>query len=282
MLLIDLLKKDEIYFLDIETVNNLGICQIGITKWSRVNRKLSLEFNEILNPDVPADSINIHAISKHTVSEYQWSKAQTFAGHYTWLRELLHGKVVIQWGGDDVGIIKKNISRYKLESLQVTSLNSWDYHHTSVSLDDAIASINIKRPDKHHAALDSYLTGLLFVNEFVKYDATKEDLEVIRSLGCLCDSSEQPFRVSALTKNGLGKEVYLSGFTDKEKIEFGTKLAEMGFKIRSGVTKELDFLIIPSGFYNRSPGKEAKAKDVGAQIIDLDTFLRDISKLKAS
>jgi hypothetical protein len=282
MLISDLLKRDLIYFIDIETVNDIGICQIGITKWDRVKRNLSIEFNKILNPDVPPESINTHAINKHTVSEYQWSTADTFAVHYLCLKELLNGNVIIQWGGNDLGIINKNISRYNLDGLIITSLNCWNYLFNSISLDIASETINIKRPIKHHAAWDSYLTGLLFVKKFENYEITKKDLEVLHSLCPMSDFNDQPLRVSRLITNGTGKEVCLTGFTDREKKEFANKLAEMGFKIRGDVTKGLNFLIVPSKTYIRSPKKEEKAKAVGARIIDLNTFLEDINKSKAS
>ena len=37
----ELINADELYFIDIETVGGMGICQIGITKWSRVEQRLS-------------------------------------------------------------------------------------------------------------------------------------------------------------------------------------------------------------------------------------------------
>jgi hypothetical protein len=35
----------------------------------------------------------------------------------------------------------------------------------------------------------------------------------------------------------------------------------------------LDFLILPNREYRRSPSKEKMAKEIGAKIVDLDTFL---------
>jgi hypothetical protein len=57
MPLADLLLEDEIYFIDLETVGGNGICQIGITRWSKADRRLSLVFDEIINPDVPLEFI---------------------------------------------------------------------------------------------------------------------------------------------------------------------------------------------------------------------------------
>jgi DNA polymerase III epsilon subunit-like protein len=101
----ELMKAEELYFIDIETVGGNGICQIGITKWSKKEQRLTIVFNEIINPDVPRDQINPNAVRVHRISEYQWSKADPYSKFHDQIKKLLDGKIVFQWGGSDIGII---------------------------------------------------------------------------------------------------------------------------------------------------------------------------------
>ena len=137
----EIINAEELYFIDIETVNSIGICQIGITKWSKKENRLSIVLNETVNPDVPSDQINIHAARVHRISEYAWSKAAPYPAFHEKIKKLLDGKIVFQWGGSDIAIIYKNIRRYNLSEIKTTSLNSWAYQFKGMKLVDAAQNL---------------------------------------------------------------------------------------------------------------------------------------------
>ncbi len=269
----DLLKADELYFIDLETVGGSGICQIGITRWSRWDRRLSLVFDEIINPEVLPESINIHALKVHSISEYMWSKAKPYSYYHSHLRNNLKGKIVLQWGGSDIGIIKKNIAKYRLDDLNVIELNSWNYHYKGVKLATAAQSLGFSYTGLHDAAYDSCLTALLFVSEFCGYKVQERDFKFINSLNPQSPNNGERFKLGNLETNGKGEEVCLTGFTTEEKMKFAGLLTEKGYRIRTSVNPDLKFLVTPSKTYDRSPGKVAEARRVGAAVIDLNSLL---------
>lgn len=272
----DLARANELYFIDIETVNSIGICQIAITKWNRLEQRLSIVFNEILNPEVSPESINRYAIRTHSISEYSWSKAKPFDSFHSRIKTLLAGKIVLQWGGADFLIIQKNITSYKLEDINLISLNSWSYHYKGVKLTTAAEKLGVSYKGLHNASYDSYLAGLLFVSEICGYKITNIDRKIIESFNSRASAQPEKFKVGHLKSNGSGNEVCLTGFTSLEKKKFGELLAKNGFRIRGSVTSGLSFLITPSGSYQRSPSKEAEARRVGAEIIDLNSLLQSL------
>lgn len=280
MKLEDIIKQDELYFIDIETVNSNGICQIGITKWSKKENRLSIVFNEIINPDVKGDEINVHAIRVHKISEYAWSSAKPYSYFHNRIKTLLDGKIVFQWGGNDVGIIYKNIRRYKLSEIKTTALNSWNYQFKGVKLIEAAKKLGISFTGAHRAQSDSFITGLVFVMDLLKYKITNIDHKIIDSFNAQEKSRNtitKKFSTTALKMNGEGDEICLTGFTNQEKMKFGEILAKKGYRVRSSVTSGLRYLVTPSGTYSRSPGKEAEARRVGAEVVEVKSLLTNLT-----
>jgi DNA polymerase III alpha subunit (gram-positive type) len=276
MKLEEILKQDELYFIDIETVNSIGICQIGITKWSRLENRLSIVFNEIINPDVKGDEINIHAVKVHKISEYSWSNAKTYPNFHEQIKKLLDGKIVFQWGGNDIGIMFKNIRRYNLSEIKTTSLNSWSYQFKGMKLIDAAKEMGISYKSGHRAPSDSFISALVFVKDLCKYELSSVDLKIIDSFNSLAQTrniDSERFSTSKLKSNGSGAEVCLTGFSNQEKMKFGEILAKKGYKVTTSVTSGLKFLVIPSGAYKGSPSKENEAKNVGAKVVQLSSLL---------
>ena len=277
MKLEEIIKSEELYFIDIETVSSIGICQIGITKWSKKENRLSIVFNEIINPDVKAEEINIHAMRVHGISEYIWSKAAPYSKFHEKIKNLLNGKIVLQWGGNDVGTIYKNIRRYNLSEIKTTSLNSWAYQFKGMKLVDAAQKMGLSYSGAHRAQSDSFITGLVFVMDLLKYEITNIDHKIIDSFNFQAKvrkGGSERFNPNNMKINGEGDEVCLTGFTTQEKMKFGELLAKKGYRVRSSVTTGLRFLVTPSGSYTRSPSKEAEAVRVGAEVMDLNSFLQ--------
>ena len=164
-----------------ETVGGSGICQIGITKWSKKENRLSIVLNETVNPDVPSEQINKFAVKVHRISEYAWSKAAPYPAFHEKIKKLLDGKIVFQWGGSDIAIIYKNIRRYNLSEIKTTSLNSWSYQYKEMKLADAAKNLGFSYNSLHSAPLDSYLTGLLFVSDICGYKTSNIDMKIIDS-----------------------------------------------------------------------------------------------------
>lgn len=272
----DLVKADELFFIDIETVGGIGICQIGITKWNRQEQRLSVVFNEIINPDVPPEEINIHALKVHGISEYSWSNSQPYKSFHPRIRQLLDGKIVLQWGGADISIINKNIVRYKLESLKIRPLNCWLYHFKGIKLTTAAEKMGISYTGNHRAASDSYLTALIFVSDLCGYKITNIDRKIIDSFNSQVSVRTERFKIGKMQNNGSGDEVCLTGFTSVEKEKFSKLLAGKGFRVRSNVSTGLRYLITPSGAYSRSPVKEDGARRNGAEVIDLNSLLQRV------
>jgi DNA polymerase III alpha subunit (gram-positive type) len=273
----EIINAEELYFIDLETVGGMGICQIGITKWSKKENRLSIVFNETVNPDVPSEAINMHAVRVHRISEYAWSKANPYPAFHEKIKKLLDGKIVFQWGGNDIAIIYKNIRRYNLSEIKTTSLNSWAYQYKGMKLTDAAQKLEFSYNSLHSAPLDSYLAALLFVTDLCGYKATNIDMKIIDSFNSRSPKTVEKFNPSQLKTNGHGDEVCLTGFTDQEKKKFGEFLAEKGFKVRGNVTTNLRILITPSGSYTRSPAKEAEAIRVGARIMDFNTLIHRLA-----
>ena len=275
----ELINAEELYFIDIETVGGMGICQIGITKWSKKEQRLSIVFNEIINPEIPSEKINIHALKVHGISEYTWSSAKTFESFHSRIKNILDGKIVLQWGGGDMLLINKNIAWYNLEAIKVISLNSWAYHYKGVKLVNAAEKQGINFTGNHRAGADSYAAALLFVSDICGYKINVTNQKIIDSFNTQGRNRNQSARIKpgTLVKNGQGDGVCLTGFTASEKERFGKLLVEKGFNVRSGVTSGLRFLITPSGSYMRSPAKEAEAIRVGAKIVDLNSFLKNFA-----
>jgi DNA polymerase III alpha subunit (gram-positive type) len=273
----EIINAEELYFIDIETVGGIGICQIGITKWSKKENRLSIVLNETVNPDVPSEEVNMHAVRVHRISEYAWSKAAPYPAIHEKIKKLLDGKIVFQWGGSDIAIIYKNIRRYNLSEIKTTSLNSWSYQYKGMKLTDAAQKLEFSYNSLHSAPLDSYLTALLLVTDLCGYKATNIDMKIIDSFNSRSPKTVEKFNPSHLKTNGSGDEVCLTGFTDQEKKKFGEFLAEKGFKVRGNVTSNLRILITPSGAYTRSPGKEAEAVRVGARIMDLNSLIHRLA-----
>jgi DNA polymerase III alpha subunit (gram-positive type) len=270
-------NADELYFIDIETVNSIGICQIGITKWSKKENRLSIVFNEIINPEVSSSEINIYAVRVHSISEYTWSKAAPYSKFHEKIKNLLDGKIVFQWGGNDVGTIYKNIRRYNLSEIKTTSLNSWNYQFKGVKLIDAAQKMGISFTGAHRAQSDSFITGLVFVMDLLNYEITNIDHKIIDSFNTQAKARRvgvEKFNPKDMKINGEGDEVCLTGFTTQEKMKFGELLAKKGCRVKTSVTSGLKFLVTPSGSYNRSPTKEMEAKNVGAKVVDLNSLLQ--------
>jgi DNA polymerase III epsilon subunit-like protein len=269
----ELINAEELYFIDLETVNSTGICQIGITKWSKKEQRLSIVLNEIINPDVPGEEINSYAVRVHRISEHAWSSAAPYPAIHEKIKKILDGKIVFQWGGSDIAIIFKNIRRYKLSEIKTTSLNSWSYQYKNTKLTEAAKELGFSYNGRHSAPLDSYLTALLFVSDICGYKVTNVDKKIIDSFNSRSPKITEKFKTNHLKINGSGDEVCLTGFTNQEKMKFGELLAKKGFRVRTSVTSGLRFLVTPSGTYKGSPLKEFEAKNVGAKIVDLNSFL---------
>jgi DNA polymerase III alpha subunit (gram-positive type) len=277
MKLEEIINAEELYFIDLETVNSIGICQIGITKWSKKENRLSIVFNEIINPDVKAEEINKHAMRVHGISEYTWSSAKPYSYFHNRIKNLLDGKIVFQWGGNDVGTIYKNIRRYNLSEIKTTSLNSWTYQFKGMKLVDAAKNLGVSFSGAHRAQSDSFITGLVFVMDLFNYEITSIDLKIIDSFNTQAkvrNGGIQRFNTKKMKINGSGDEICLTGFTDQEKMKFGELLAKKGYRVRTSVTSDLRFLVTPSNSYKGSPSKEIEAKNVGAKIVDLNSFLK--------
>jgi DNA polymerase III alpha subunit (gram-positive type) len=272
----NLINADELYFIDIETVGGMGICQIGITRWSREEQRLSIVFNEIINPEIPSDKINIHAIKVHGISEYTWSSAKAFDSFHSRIKNILDGKIVLQWGGGDMSLINKNIDWYNLDAITATSLNSWAYHYKGMKLARAAQEQGINFTGNHRAGADSYVAALIFTTDKCGYKITITDQKIIDSFNTQARnrSRSEGFKTGSLLKNEKGEDVCLTGFTGAEKERFGKLLVEKGFNVRAGVTSGLRYLITPTGSYSRSPGKEAFAKKNGVKVVDLNSFLQ--------
>ena len=270
----ELINAEELYFIDLETVNSTGICQIGITKWSKKEQRLSIVLNEIINPDVPGEEINSYAVRVHRISEHAWTSADPYPAFHEKIKKLLDGKIVLQWGGSDIGIIYKNIRRYKLSEIKTTSLNSWSYQYKNTKLTEAAKELGFSYNSRHSAPLDSYLTALLFVSRLCGYKVTNVDMKIIESFNSRSPRKTEKFKSTNLERNGAGDEICLTGFTNQEKMKFGEQLAKKGYRVRTSVTSGLRFLVTPSGSYKGSPSKEIEAKNVGAKIVDLNSFFK--------
>ncbi len=99
-------------------------------------------------------------------------------------------------------------------------------------------------------------------------------MKILDSFNSRAPKTTEKFKSTNLEANGSGDEVCLTCFTNQEKMKFGELLAKKGYRVRSSVTSGLRFLVTPSGSYKGSPSKEIEAKNVGAKIVDLNTFLK--------
>ena len=273
----ELINSEELYFIDIETVGGAGICQVGITKWSKKENRLSIVLNETVNPDVVSEQVNPHAVRVHRISEHAWTSAAPYPAFHERIKKLLDGKIVIQWGGSDIAIIFKNIRKYNLSEIKTTSLNSWSYQYKGMKLADAAKNLGFNYSSRHSAPLDSYLTALLFVSDLCEYQPTNIDMKIINSFNSRYPKTSETFKLSQLKANGEGEEVCLTGFTNDEKMKFGEALAKKGYRVRTNVTTNLRYLITPSGAYKGSPSKEIEAKNVGAKIVELKSLLQTLT-----
>ncbi len=113
--------------------------------------------------------------------------------------------------------------------------------------------------------------------DLFNYEITNIDLKIIDSFNTQAKvrtGGIQRFNAKNMKINGSGDEVCLTGFTNQEKMKFGELLAKKGYRVRTSVTSDLRFLVTPSGSYKGSPSKEIEAKNVGAKIVDLNSFLQ--------
>ena len=99
-------------------------------------------------------------------------------------------------------------------------------------------------------------------------------MKIIDSFNSRSPKTTEKFKATQLQVNGTGDEICLTGFTNQEKMKFGEILAKKGYRVTSSVTTGLRFLVTPSGSYKGSPSKEIEAKNVGAKIVDLNSFLQ--------
>ena len=224
----ELINSEELYFIDIETVGGIGICQIGITKWSKNENRLSIVLNETVNPDVVSEQVNPHAVRVHRISEHAWTSAAPYPAFHERIKKLLDGKIVLQWGGSDIAIIFKSIRKYDLSEIRTTSLNSWSYQYKGMKLAEAAKNLGFNYNSRHSAPLDSYLTGLLFVSDLCEYKPTNIDMKIIDSFNSRYPKTSETFKLSQLKANGEGEEVCLTGFTNDEKFNLGEALDKKG------------------------------------------------------
>jgi hypothetical protein len=146
-----------------------------------------------------------------------------------------------------------------------------------VKLTTALRALGISYTGLHDAAYDSCITALLFVSEFCGYKVSERDYKFIQTLKAEAQVHKERFKIGDLKTNGKGSEVCLTGFTKDEKMKFSDILIKRGFRIRTSVNPTLRMLVTPSGSYSRSPSKEAEAKRIGAEIIDLNSLLLRIN-----
>ncbi|MFG1494366.1 hypothetical protein [Halobacteriovorax sp. ZH4_bin.1] len=279
MKLDELKKEKSLLFIDIETISKKDIVQIGITKWCNETRQLEVVFNQIVNPKVEQHEINRFAESVHFVSEYQWAKANTVREYYSELSSSLKDSVVLHWGGQDCKILNDTFDYFGLDLIPYRSVNLFDFFFEQKRLIDAASEIGIKNNAFHDASFDSFVTGVLFAVHHFDYEISPTNHALMKKYDDDFKSHHKEFRVTKI-KQGSGKsgEVCLTGFKKGEKLKIAETLADLGFRIRENVTKDLDYLIVPSGDYKRSPSKEKKAIDGGAKIIQYDDFKNFINK----
>ena len=149
-----------------------------------------------------------------------------------------------------------------------------------MKLIEAAKNLGITFTGAHRAQSDSFITGLVFVMDLLKYEITNIDNKIIDSFNTQAKARRvgvQKFNPKNMKINGEGEEICLTGFTTQEKMKFGELLAKKGYRVRSSVTSGLRFLVTPSGSYMRSPSKEAEAVRVGAEIMDLNTLMHRLA-----
>jgi hypothetical protein len=145
-----------------------------------------------------------------------------------------------------------------------------------MKLIDAAKNLGISFTGAHRAQSDSFITGLVFVMDLLKYEITNIDHKIIDSFNTQAKARRvgaEKFNPKNMKINGEGDEICLTGFTTQEKMKFGELLAKKGYRVRSSVTSGLRFLVTPSGTYSRSPGKEAEARRVGAEVVEMKSLL---------
>ena len=177
-----------------------------------------------------------------------------------------------------MSLINKNIAWYNLEAINATSLNSWSYHYKGVKLVNAAKEQEINFTGNHRAGADSFVAALIFATDIFGHKITNTDQKIIDSFNTQGRNRSQfvRFKTGNLQKNPKGEDVCLTGFTAAEKERFGKLLVEKGFNVRAVVTSGLRLLVTPTENYNRSPGKEAEARRVGAEIVDLNSLLQSL------
>jgi NAD-dependent DNA ligase len=273
--------SNELYFLDIETINHLDIVQIGITRWKKNSGKLEVIFDEIINPRPLQSKINQYAANIHFVGEYRWSKAFAITHYYRRIQSLLSEQKVIHWGGNDVKTLNLAFSNQNLPEINCSSVDLLKGLVKKESLQAAANSLGFKSTAFHDASFDSFMAGIIFLNNHLNLKPSKTELDILKVYNEKFLPLNKAFSSKDIIRgNGSKGSICLTGLRAFEKLISSNHLEQLGYSIKDTLNKSLDYLIVPSCEYKGSPSKEQRAKSLGIPIIDYDSFLNKLMKLK--
>ena len=163
----------------------------------------------------------------------------------------------------------------ELDEFEINFTDMIPKYFKKSTLSAAAKEIGIENSAFHDASFDTYISALLFAAKYHKYALKTKDQTILKTYNEKYEGNANPNKLKEMYSKASGEKgnICLSGFTASEKIKFGKLLSDQGYCLKKSVSKKLHFLILPNREYRRSPSKEKMAKEVGAKIVDFDTFL---------
>ena len=261
--------------IDVETANadRASICQIGLIHVR--DGKIQDQWKTLLNPEDWFDpwNVKIHGIDGTAVLG-----SPTLPEVRDELRRRLRGSVLVSHTAFDRVAFERALTRYDLEQLQVTWLDSaqiarraWPdkYGVRGWSLKNIAKDFDI--PFQHHDALEDARAAAEIVLRAC--DASKLDIDgwlrrVKRPVTSSTSTSAQPIRREGKVEGPLyGETVVFTGTLTIPRREAADLAANFGCDVKDSVTRKVTMLIVGTQDKSKLNGYEKSAKHRRAEAL---------------
>ena len=261
--------------IDVETANadRASICQIGLVHVR--DGKIQDQWTTLLNPEDWFDPWNIKI---HGIDETAVLGSPTLPEVRDELRRRLRGSVLVSHTAFDRVAFERALTRYDLEQLQVTWLDSakiarhaWPdkYGVRGWSLKNIAKDFDISF--QHHDALEDARAAAEIVLRAC--DASKLDIDgwlrrVKRPLTSSTSTSAQPIRREGKVEGPLyGETVVFTGTLTIPRREAADLAAKFGCDVKDSVTKKVTMLVVGTQDKSKLNGYEKSAKHRRAETL---------------
>lgn len=257
----------EFVAIDVETANAdmSTICKIGAVVFK--DGEIVKKWETLINPEDYFDGMNVYI---HGITEKDVKNSPKFYDVYNELKSIIDGKIVTHHTSFDKSSINRAISKYKLEPIAVTWINTalvvkrtWkEFSYKGYGLKNMSKFLKVNF--KHHDPVeDARISGLILIEAMNKLSLNIDGiLELINKSITNALISNDGGELTEPNKDGMffGETVVFTGQLSMTRDEASYMALKLGCIVGNSVTKKTTLLVAGDQDITKLNGHEKSSK----------------------